>query len=109
VLKNDYNKTFFIKIKNEVFEKKMIFSNVDNVKTTINMKIKTPRINKGGKLLSNDYFSFCEARGICKEFTTSYMSHQNNVIERKNKTILEEFEVCVLKTIIQMLVMEWSC
>jgi hypothetical protein len=73
--------------------------NVKNVKMTISMKIKTPRINRGGKLLSNDYFSFCEARGICKKFTTSYMSHQNNVIERNNKTILEEFEVCVLKVI----------
>jgi hypothetical protein len=81
--------------------------NVKNVKTTISMKVKTPRINRGGKLLS--FFSFCEAHGICKEFTTSYMSHQNNVIERKNKTILEEFKVCVLKAIIHILVMEWSC
>jgi hypothetical protein len=73
------------------------------------MEVKTPRTNRGGKLFSNDYFSFCEAHGICKEFTMSYMSHQNNFIERNNKTILEEFEVCVLKTIIHMLVMEWSC
>jgi hypothetical protein len=37
------------------------------------------------------------------------MSRQNNVIERNNKIIIEEFEVCESEAIIHMLVMEWSC
>jgi len=51
--------------------------------------IKILRTNRGGEYISSDFLHFCRERGIHEQFTTRYTSHQNGVMEAKNKTIME--------------------
>lgn len=46
------------------------------------------RIDRGGKFTSNEFEEFCKAQGISRQLTTTYTPQQNEVAERKNKTIM---------------------
>ena len=39
--------------------------------------------------MSNEFNSFCEKHGICRELMTLYTLEQNGVVERKNCTVVE--------------------
>ena len=51
--------------------------------------IKKLRTDRGGEFLSNEFTSFCEENGICRELTAPYTPQQNGVAERKNRTVVE--------------------
>ena len=53
-------------------------------------KIKKLRSDNGGEYIDKDFTSFCAKEGIKREWTTSYNPEQNGVVERKNKTIVED-------------------
>jgi hypothetical protein len=58
-------------------------------------KIKILRLDNGGEYTSKEFVNFCKDVGIKRELTTPYNPQQNDVAERKNKTIME-----VVKTMI---------
>jgi transposase InsO family protein len=51
--------------------------------------IKCLRTDRGGQHISREFHNFCKVHGIYKQFTAQYTPHQNDVTERKNKTIME--------------------
>lgn len=52
-------------------------------------KIKTLRTYKGGEFMSHEFQDFCEREGINSHLTTTYTPQQNEVVERRNMTLLE--------------------
>ena len=50
--------------------------------------IKSLRSNRGGEFTSNEFKKFCEENGIHRPLTVPRSPHQNGVVERKNRTIL---------------------
>lgn len=88
---NDFsqkNWTYFLKVKNEAFEKFKVFKRM--IENHGRKRIKILRTNKGGEFLSKESIAFHEQSGIQKQLTTSYTPHQNGVAKRKNITILEK-------------------
>ena len=47
------------------------------------------RTDQGGENTSNEFKEFCNSHGIKKELTTTYTPQQNEVAERKNRTMVE--------------------
>ena len=47
------------------------------------------RLDRGGEYTSNLFVNFCRKNGIKKELIANYISQQNGVVERKNRTIVE--------------------
>jgi transposase InsO family protein len=76
---------YFLKAKDEVFSRFQEFKAL--VEKQTGKKIKVLRLDNGGKYTSNEFKDFCRVVGIKKELTIRYNSQQNEVAERKNKTI----------------------
>ena len=53
------------------------------------MKIKCLRSDNGGEFTSNEFNEFCETHGIKRKFSAAKDPQQNNVVERKNRTVQE--------------------
>jgi len=51
--------------------------------------MKVIRTDKGGEYVSREFHNFCKIHGIYKQFTMRYTPQQNDVVERKNITIME--------------------
>jgi transposase InsO family protein len=47
------------------------------------------RTDRGGEYISRELQNFCKVHGIYRKFTAQYTPQQNDVAERKNKTIME--------------------
>jgi hypothetical protein len=93
---NDYShKTwiYFLKSKNEVFSKFKEFKAL--IENLSERKIKILKSDNGGEYTSKEFVNFYKDVGIKRELTTPYNPQQNDVAERKNRTIME-----VVKTII---------
>ena len=52
------------------------------------VKIKSIRSDRGGEFTSDEFKSLCDKSGIKKQFTAPYTPQQNDVVERKNRTIM---------------------
>lgn len=90
VLIDDYSRymwTVLLKAKSEAFEKFKVFKSLaeHETKTTI----KTLRTDRGGEFLSNDFKLYCDTKGINRHLTAPYSPQQNEVVERRNRTLLE--------------------
>lgn len=59
--------------------------------------IKFFRNDCGGEYTSQEFVIFCENHGIQKKITPAYSSQQNEVLERKNRTILNMVQTILLK------------
>ncbi|CAJ2655081.1 unnamed protein product [Trifolium pratense] len=46
------------------------------------------RTDRGGEFTSTDFNTFCSLHGIKRQLTVAYTPHQNGVVERKNRTIM---------------------
>ena len=57
------------------------------VENETHVKIKCLRYNNGGEFTSNDFNEFCETHGINKQFLATKIPHQNDIVERKNRTV----------------------
>lgn len=68
-----------LKLKSEASEKLQLF----------NRKVKTIRTYRGGEFLSKEFQSFCERKGIKRQLTCAYTPHQNRVVERRNRSVIE--------------------
>lgn len=54
------------------------------------------RTDRGGEFNSNEFSNFCKAQGIKRQLTTAYTPQQNEVAERKNRTIMNMVR-CILE------------
>jgi transposase InsO family protein len=77
----------FLKEKSEALNKFKAFKTlVENEKET---KIKCLRSDNGGEFTSKEFDLFCETHGIKRQFSTAITPQQNNIVERKNRTVQE--------------------
>ena len=51
-------------------------------------KLITLRSDRGGEYTSNMFQKYCREQGIKRQFTTAYTPQQNDIAERKNRTII---------------------
>jgi transposase InsO family protein len=78
---------FFMKTKDEVFNRFQEFrAQVENL---TGKKIKVLRSDNGGEYTSRDFSDFCKEAGIKRELIVPYNPQQNEVAERKNRSIVE--------------------
>jgi hypothetical protein len=84
---------YFLKSKDEVFSKYKEFEAL--IENLSERKIKICKLDNGGEYTSKGFVNFYKDFGIKRELTTPYNPQQNNVVERKNRIILE-----VVKTMI---------
>jgi transposase InsO family protein len=73
-----------MKTKDEVFSGFQAF-----VENQTGKKIKALRLDNEGEYTSKDFDSFCRDIGIRRAPTIPYISQENGVTERKNKSIIE--------------------
>lgn len=78
---------YFMKAKNEVFEKFKIYK--AQVERQTGLKIKTLRSDNGREYLNNNFNSFLEREGISRQLTVPHTPQQNGVAERANRTLIE--------------------
>lgn len=77
---------YFLDEKSEAFS---IFKSFKvHVKNEAGKTIKALRTDRGGEFCSKEFEEFCIEHGIRKELTIAYISQQNGVSKRKNRTIL---------------------
>jgi transposase InsO family protein len=90
-----YHSLMIILIKDlDIFE---VFNKIKEFKTLIKnlfeRNIKILRSDNGGEYTSKEFVSFCRDVGIKRELTTPYNYQQNGVVERKNRTMLEDVKI----------------
>ncbi|CAL8176706.1 unnamed protein product [Prunus armeniaca] len=51
-------------------------------------KVKCLRSDRGGEFVSNEFDRFLETKGIQRQLSMAYTSQQNEVVERKNRTVV---------------------
>ncbi|KAK9073378.1 hypothetical protein SSX86_007702 [Deinandra increscens subsp. villosa] len=82
-----YTWVFFLKTKDETTEllKRLIVSLENQAK----LKVKTIRSDNGTKFKNHVLNSFCEEKGILRQFSAPRTPQQNGVAERRNRTLIE--------------------
>jgi hypothetical protein len=85
---DDYSRKtwlYLLKSKDEVFNKFQEFK--AEIENLTNKKIKTLRTDNEGEYTSKEFVAFCKSAGIRRELTIPHNSQQNDVAERKNRSI----------------------
>ena len=59
------------------------------VKNEIGSRIKCLRSDNGGEFTSDKFKKYCEEHGIKRQFVVSRTPHQNGLVERKNRSVME--------------------
>ncbi|KAG8499226.1 hypothetical protein CXB51_005742 [Gossypium anomalum] len=77
----------FLKQKSKVFEEFSKFKALAENQSSC--KIKALRLDNGAEYLSDKFQKLCEQKGIHHQLTTVYTPQQNEVCERKNRTLLD--------------------
>ena len=84
---NRYVWVYFMKTKNEVFDKFLEWKVM--VGNQYGKKIKTLRTDNGGEYLSGKFKAFLKKEGVRHELTVPKTPEQNGVAERLNRTLME--------------------
>jgi transposase InsO family protein len=93
---DDYSRKtwiYFLKTKDEVFSKFKEFKAL--IENFSERKIKILWPDNGGEYTSKKFVNFCKDVWIKRELTTPYNPQQNDVVERKNRTILETVKTMI--------------
>jgi hypothetical protein len=77
----------FLMKKLEAFEHFKIYKEM--VETETEIKIKCLRSTNGGEFTSNEFIDFCSEHGIKIWFSVTNTTKKNEIVERKNKIVLE--------------------
>lgn len=85
---------YFLKSKEEVFDKFKLFKNL--VEKETDRKIKMIRSDNGGEYINNQFQEFLQQQGIRHQTTVPHCSPQNGVAERANRTIMDKAR-CMLQ------------
>ena len=87
---DDYNRhtwIYLIEKKSEVFD---CFRNLKNlVERETKRKIKCLRLDGGKEYFSGEFNHYLQQMGIRREFNCTYTAEQNNIVERKNRSVVE--------------------
>jgi transposase InsO family protein len=59
------------------------------IENEMDSKIKCLRSDNGGEFISKEFMDYCRRHGIKKKFSIARTPQQNEVVERKNRTIQE--------------------
>ena len=59
------------------------------VENKLNTKIKSLWTNRGHEYLYDLFKAYCDEKGIARQLTIPYMPQQNDVVERRNRTLLD--------------------
>ena len=78
---------YFLKNKSDVLSTFQKFKTL--VENESGCNIMTLRTDNGGEFCSSDFANFCDIHGIKRQLTTPYTPQQNNVVERRNRTVVE--------------------
>ncbi|CAL2257239.1 unnamed protein product [Prunus armeniaca] len=78
---------YFLRNKSEAFSCFKKFKSMTELQT--GQKVKCIRSDRGGEFLSAEFVEFCEVQGIQRQLTMAYTPQQNEVVERKNRTVVE--------------------
>ena len=62
---------------------------VEKVKNQLNENIKILKFDQGGEYESNEFSELCANFDIIHQITVAYTPQQNEIAERKNKTLKE--------------------
>lgn len=87
---DDYSRcatVYFMKHKNEVFEKFKEFEML--VTNETNSTIGALRSDNGGEYISSEFESYLKSEGIRHELTVPHSPKQNEIAERMNRTLME--------------------
>ena len=87
---DDYSRKtwiYFLKAKNEVFEKFKEFKAL--IENLSDKRIKAIRSDNGREYTSKEFEAFCKDAGIKRELTTPYNPQQNGVAKRNNRYIMD--------------------
>ncbi|KAJ9558107.1 hypothetical protein OSB04_012721 [Centaurea solstitialis] len=87
---NDYSRftwVFFLRTKNETSG--LIKPFVKRVENQVNLRVKVIRSDNGTEFKNADLNSFCEEKGIERQFSAPRTPQQNGVAERRNRTLIE--------------------
>ncbi|KAJ9553579.1 hypothetical protein OSB04_017624 [Centaurea solstitialis] len=90
VIVDDYSRftwVFFLKTKDETSG--LIKPFVIRVENKTNLKVKVIRSDNGTEFKNADLNSFCEAKGIERQYSAPRTPQQNGVAERRNRTLIE--------------------
>ena len=53
------------------------------------LKVRALRTDRGGEFTSNEFNDYCEKIGIKRFLTASYTPQQDEVVERRNRTVVD--------------------
>ncbi|KAJ9546168.1 hypothetical protein OSB04_025875 [Centaurea solstitialis] len=90
VIIDDYSRftwVFFLRTKDETSG--LIKSFVKRVENQVNQRVKVIRSDNGTEFKNADLNSFCEDKGIERQFSAPRTPQQNGVAERRNRTLIE--------------------
>ncbi|KAK9071824.1 hypothetical protein SSX86_008253 [Deinandra increscens subsp. villosa] len=82
-----YTWVFFLKTKDETAE--LLKTLVINLENQSNLKVKTIRCDNGTEFKNHVLNSFCEEKGIVRQFSAPRTPQQNGVAKRRNRTLIE--------------------
>lgn len=86
----------FLREKSYAFEKFKIYK--AKVETKTRLKIKCLRLDHGGEFISGVFNKFCKKHGIRRQFSAPWITQENGVVERKNKTISDAARTMMMET-----------
>jgi hypothetical protein len=87
---DDYSRkayVYFLRHKNEAFEKFQEFRNY--VENQTGLRIKTLRSDRGGEYINGPFKDYLKKYGIRHQLTAPYTPQQNGIAERFNRTVIE--------------------
>ncbi|GJR69983.1 putative ribonuclease H-like domain-containing protein [Tanacetum coccineum] len=90
VVTNDFSRfswVFFLATKDETSEILKTF--ITGIENLIDLRVKVIRCDNGTEFKNRVMNQFCEIKGIKREFSVARTPQQNEVAERKNKTLIE--------------------
>lgn len=79
--------TVILKAKDEAFEKFKRFKQL--AEQEMQAKVKTLPTDRGGEFVSHEFHAYCDKHGIKRHLTAPYSPQKNEVVERRNRTLLE--------------------
>ena len=91
-----YTKIYLIKTKDEASSMFMKFK--AESENQLGKRIKRLRLDKGGEYSDRTLKEYCESNGIIHEFIAPYLSQQNGIAERKNRTLKEMMNAMLLSS-----------
>ncbi|KAJ9542188.1 hypothetical protein OSB04_028694 [Centaurea solstitialis] len=90
VIVDDFSRftwVYFLKTKDETSG--LIKSFVTRVENQSNLKVKVTRSDNGTEFKNSDINSFCDEKGIEKQYSAPRTPQHNGVAERRNRTLIE--------------------